>query len=151
MIVNTKCIIKGDYTNIKWCRDINILWVYIVNEIYYMKELWRLWKDEYTCLRLVIDWIPYNCEWFELIILSTFLECLWVSLGFIWVWESMHSFEKAKKEILRFGKVRKIESEIRRLVWNCRKGRPLAYKLELLRKLLSNHDVFHVFILKWYR
>ena len=24
--MNTKCIIKGDYTNIKWCVDIDILW-----------------------------------------------------------------------------------------------------------------------------
>ena len=96
MIVNTKCIIKGGYLSFELCGDIDIFWAYVVNEIYYIKELWRLWKDKYTCLRLVIDGIPHNYEWIEMIILSIFLEYHWVALGFNWMWENMYSFKKAK-------------------------------------------------------
>ena len=76
LFVNTKCIIKGVYI---W---ISIMWKYRYTlslrcnwDLLY-EGVMETMRDEYKCLRLVINWIQYNWKWIELIILSMFLECL---------------------------------------------------------------------------
>ena len=85
----------GGYISIELYEDIDILWTYVVNETYCMKELWRLWKDEYTSLRLVND--GYHIIVNELndnvkYIFEMCLSCIEPHLSM----RKLHSFEKAK-------------------------------------------------------